>query len=147
MKPIVLTILDGVGIRKENHGNAFNQAYKPVFNYLMKEYPHSLLEASGKAVGLPEGQMGNSEVGHLNIGAGRIVEQPLEIIHEAIKDGSLFNNKNILNVIEHVKQNKSNLHVLGLFSDGGVHSHLNHILAMLDLGKKIILLIFIFIFY
>lgn len=136
MKPIVLTILDGVGIRKENHGNAFNQAYKPVFNYLMKEYPHSLLEASGKAVGLPEGQMGNSEVGHLNIGAGRIVEQPLEIIHEAIKDGSLFNNKNILNVIEHVKQNKSNLHVLGLFSDGGVHSHLNHILAMLDLGKK-----------
>ena len=136
MKPIVLAILDGVGIREENHGNAFKQAYTPVFNNLMRNYPNSLLEASGKMVGLPDGQMGNSEVGHLNIGAGRIVYQPLQLVNEKIEDESLYTNKYLLEIIEHVKSNNSKLHILGLLSDGGVHSHINHLLAMLELAKK-----------
>jgi 2,3-bisphosphoglycerate-independent phosphoglycerate mutase len=135
MKPVVLTILDGVGLRDEIDGNAFKQAKKPTFDYLWNEYPHSELEASGRAVGLPEGQMGNSEVGHLNIGAGRIVYQPLEQINAAIDDGSFYNNKQFLDVINHVKTNNSNLHILGLISDGGVHSHINHIKALLKLCK------------
>ena len=136
MKPVVLAILDGVGIRKEKRGNAFKQAYTPIFNNLIKKYPHSKLLASGEAVGLPKGQMGNSEVGHLNIGAGRIVYQPLEIINKAIKDKSILTNKKILNVIKHVKKENSNLHILGLLSDGGVHSHINHLIAMLDIAKE-----------
>ncbi|MGI6329279.1 MAG: 2,3-bisphosphoglycerate-independent phosphoglycerate mutase [Bacilli bacterium] len=136
MKPIVLAILDGVGIRKEEHGNAFKQAYTPIYNNLIKKYPHSELLASGEAVGLPQGQMGNSEVGHLNIGAGRIVYQPLEIINKAIKDKSIFTNKKILNVIKHVKEEKSKLHILGLLSDGGVHSHIDHLIAILEIAKK-----------
>jgi 2,3-bisphosphoglycerate-independent phosphoglycerate mutase len=136
VKPIVLVILDGVGIREEVHGNAFAQAYKPVYNYLVKEYPHSLLKASGKAVGLPNNQMGNSEVGHLNIGAGRIVYQPLQVINDAVENGEIYNNNTMLEVINHVKENNSKLHVLGLLSDGGVHSHIDHILAMLELSKR-----------
>ncbi len=136
MKPIVLAIVDGVGIREEDHGNAFNQADKPFFDYLMNEYPISYLEASGKDVGLPEGQMGNSEVGHLNIGAGRVVYQPLELINEAIVDESIYENQKLLGVIDHVNQNNTKLHVIGLLSDGGVHSHLYHILAMLKMAKK-----------
>ncbi|MDD2203499.1 MAG: 2,3-bisphosphoglycerate-independent phosphoglycerate mutase [Bacilli bacterium] len=135
MKPIVLTILDGVGLRDEMHGNAFKQASKPNYDYLIGEYPNSQLEASGRAVGLPEGQMGNSEVGHLNIGAGRIVYQPLEIINSAIQDGSFNNNKEFLDVINHVSFNNSKLHILGLISDGGIHSHINHIIALLKLAK------------
>ena len=135
MKPIVLCIMDGVGIRNEIHGNAFLQAKKPNIDYLWNKYPHSLLEASGELVGLPERQMGNSEVGHLNIGAGRIVYQPIQLITEKIKDGSFFNNPNILEVINHVKENNSKLHVLGLLSDGGVHSHINHLMAIIDLAK------------
>ncbi|MDD2470184.1 MAG: 2,3-bisphosphoglycerate-independent phosphoglycerate mutase [Bacilli bacterium] len=135
MKPIVLTILDGVALRNELHGNAFKQAIKPNFDYLINEYPHSELEASGKSVGLPEDQMGNSEVGHMNIGAGRIVYQPLQIINEAIEDGSFYHNIELLNVIKHVKDNNSKLHILGLTSDGGVHSHINHVKALLSLAK------------
>ncbi len=135
LKPIVLTILDGVGIRKEEHGNAFNKAYKPVFDQLTRECPNSLLEASGKAVGLPEGQMGNSEVGHLNIGAGRIVHQPLQLINDRIETKTLYSNSYLLEVVNHVKQNNSKLHILGLLSDGGVHSHINHIIAILQLAK------------
>lgn len=136
MKPIVLCILDGVGIRKEEHGNAFKKAKKPVFDWLWNTYPHTLLEASGEYVGLPAGQMGNSEVGHMNIGAGRVVYQPLGLISKSIQDGTICQNDRILEVIEHTKQNHSKLHVLGLLSDGGIHSHIEHLFGILDMIKK-----------
>ena len=136
MKPIVLCILDGVGITDNIKGNAFKQAKKPNFDHLWNEYPHSLLEASGELVGLPEGQMGNSEVGHTNIGAGRIVYQPLELINTKIKDKTLFQNKNILEVINHTKENNSDIHIFGLLSDGGIHSHINHLIALTDMCKQ-----------
>lgn len=135
-KPLVLCILDGVGLRNEKDGNAFLNANKPMFDYLWENYPHSVLEASGSFVGLPDGQMGNSEVGHMNIGAGRIVYQPLELINRSIKDGSFYQNKVINNVINHVKKNKSKLHILGLLSDGGVHSHINHLMKLIDVIKS-----------
>lgn len=136
MKPIVLAILDGFGIRNEIHGNAVLQANIPTFKNLWMTYPHSKLIASGVEVGLPATQMGNSEVGHLNIGAGRIVYQPLQIITNSINDGSFFENKVLLDVINHVKNNNSNLHIMGLLSDGGVHSHIDHIIALLKLAKN-----------
>ncbi len=135
-KPLVLCILDGCGVRKESDGNAFLNANKPTFDKLYNEFPHSILEASGKAVGLPEGQMGTSEVGHMNLGSGRVAMQPLETISASIDDGSIYNNKEILDVLNHVKNNNSNLHIFGLLSDGGVHSHINHLLALLDMCKK-----------
>ena len=135
-KPLVLCILDGCGIREESDGNAFKNANTPTLDMLNKKYPHSILEASGKAVGLPEGQMGTSEVGHMNIGSGRIAIQPLEKINSEIESRELFKNKNILSVINHVKENNSSLHVLGLLSDGGVHSHINHLLALLDMFNE-----------
>lgn len=133
---LVLAILDGCGIREESDGNAFKNANKPCFDYLWNNYPHSLLEASGISVGLPNGQMGNSEVGHTNIGAGRVVYQPLELINRSIKDKSIYDNKRILEVINHVKENNSNLHLMGLLSDGGVHSHIDHLKAIVDVCKK-----------
>ncbi|MBE6138142.1 MAG: 2,3-bisphosphoglycerate-independent phosphoglycerate mutase [Firmicutes bacterium] len=136
MGPLVLCILDGVGIREDSHGNAFASAKKPNFDYLWNNYPHSLLNASGTYVGLPEGQMGNSEVGHLNIGAGRVVYQPLQLINNKITDLSFFKNKEILKAFKHVKKNKSSLHLMGLLSDGGVHSHINHLFALLDMCKQ-----------
>lgn len=136
MKPIVLCIMDGCAIRKEEHGNAFLKANKPNFDKLMREYSHSLLEASGESVGLPSGQMGNSEVGHMNIGAGRVVYQPLVRIDKSIENQTFFKNENILEVINHVKKNSSKLHIMGLLSDGGIHSHINHLLALIDLCKK-----------
>lgn len=136
MKPLVLCILDGVGMRKETHGNAFKAANTPNFVELTKKYPHCLLEACGTSVGLPIGQMGNSEVGHMNIGAGRVVYQPLQLINEKIENKTFFNNKEILKVFKHVKKNKSSLHLLGLLSDGGVHSHIKHLFALLDMCKK-----------
>lgn len=135
-KPLVLCILDGCGIRKEKDGNAFKNASKPTFDYLWNNFPHSLLDASGQAVGLPKGQMGNSEVGHMNIGAGRIVYQPLELINKAIEDKTFFKNDKILSVLNHVKENASCLHVMGLLSDGGVHSHVNHLMALIDMIKE-----------
>lgn len=135
MKPVVLAILDGVGLRNEVHGNAFAQAKKPNLDFLMSEYPHSELEASGVKVGLPEDQMGNSEVGHLNIGAGRIVYQPLELINNAIRTGGFYSNGILINAINCVKRRNSKLHIFGLVSDGGVHSHINHIIALLKLAK------------
>lgn len=132
---VVLTILDGVGIREESHGNAFKQANKPNFDFLWEKYPHCKLEASGIAVGLPEGQMGNSEVGHTNIGAGRIVYQPLELINNEISSGTFYQNHELLNIITHVKNNNSKLHIMGLISDGGVHSHINHVFALLKMAK------------
>ena len=132
MKPIVLCIMDGVGIRKSMHGNAYKMANKPNLDYLYNNYPHSLLEASGELVGLPSGQMGNSEVGHMNIGAGRIVYQPLQLINEKIKNKEFFKNVEFDKVFNHVLDNNSNLHLLGLLSDGGIHSHINHLLALID---------------
>ena len=135
MKPLVLCILDGVGIRKEKNGNAVYEAKMPNFDNLMKKYPHSLLDASEESVGLPHGQMGNSEVGHSNIGAGRIVYQPQQLINEEIKNGNFYKNENILNVINHVKNNKSKLHIFGLLSDGGIHSHIDHLMSLIDMCK------------
>ena len=135
-KPLVLCILDGCGVREESDGNAFKNAYKPTLDMLMNKYSHSILEASGKAVGLPEGQMGTSEVGHMNLGSGRVALQPLEAISGSIQDGSFFKNEKILEVLNHVKNNHSNLHIFGLLSDGGVHSHIDHLLALLDMCKE-----------
>ena len=134
-KPIVLTILDGYGLREEEHGNAVKLANNPTFNELWNTYPHTKLTASGQLVGLPKGQMGNSEVGHMNIGAGRIVYQPLELINKSIEDKEFFQNEEIKKVMLHVKENDSKLHLMGLVSDGGVHSHINHLLALLEMCK------------
>ena len=135
-KPVVLIIMDGLGLTSEGPGNAFTLAKTPVLDALEKTYPHSTLTASGLAVGLPEGQMGNSEVGHLNIGGGRIVYQSLTRIHKSINDGDFFKNPAYLKAMSHVKRNKSKLHIMGLLSDGGVHSHIDHFKAMLELAKK-----------
>ena len=135
-KPLVLCILDGCGVREETDGNAFKNANKPTFDSLMNKFPHSILQASGKAVGLPEGQMGTSEVGHMNLGSGRVAIQPLENITAAIESKEFFQKKEILDVFNHVKNNQSTLHIFGLLSDGGVHSHINHALALLDMCKK-----------
>ena len=136
MKPVVLCILDGCGIREESDGNAFKNADTPTLDMLFKEYPNSILQASGPYVGLPEGQMGTSEVGHMNLGSGRIALQPLQAITESIENKTLFENKKILEILNHVKQNNSNLHIFGLLSDGGVHSHINHLLALLEMCKQ-----------
>ena len=134
-KPVILTILDGYGLREEEHGNAVKLANNKVFNMLWEKYPHTQLEASGQQVGLPKGQMGNSEVGHMNIGAGRIVYQPLELINKSIEDKDFFENEELLKVMNHTKKNNSKLHIMGLISDGGVHSHIDHLMAILDMCK------------
>ena len=136
MKKVLLCVLDGVGLSKIKDGNALINANKPNIDYLMKEYPNKGINASGTVVGLPDGQMGNSEVGHLTIGAGRIIYQSLELINRAIKDESFYSNESFLNAIRHAKENNSKLHIMGLLSDGGVHSHINHIKALLKLCKK-----------
>lgn len=136
MKKVLLCILDGVGLSPDKYGNAFYNANTKTIDKLMKNYPNTTLEASGEFVGLPSGQMGNSEVGHMNIGAGRLVYQPLELINSKIKDKTYENNEEILKLFEHVKKNNSTLHLLGLLSDGGVHSHINHLFALMDLCKK-----------
>lgn len=136
MKKILLCIMDGVGYRSEEYGNAVKAAKTPNLDMLKSIYPHSLLDASGEMVGLPSGQMGNSEVGHMNIGAGRIVYQPLMRITNDIKSGKFFENENINEVIDHVIKNNSRLHLMGLLSGGGVHSHIDHLFALLDLCKK-----------
>ena len=135
-KPLVLCILDGCGEREEKDGNAFANANKPTLDMLMEKYPHSILEASGPSVGLPVGQMGTSEVGHMNLGSGRVALQPLEAITASIEDGSILENEKILEVINHVKENNSNLHFFGLLSDGGVHSHIKHLFGLLEMCKK-----------
>lgn len=136
MKKVLLCVLDGVGLSKIKDGNALINANKPNIDYLMKEYPNKGINASGTFVGLPDGQMGNSEVGHLTIGAGRIIYQSLELINRAIKDESFYSNESFLNAIRYAKENNSKLHIMGLLSDGGVHSHINHIKALLKLCKK-----------
>ncbi|MFG0215244.1 2,3-bisphosphoglycerate-independent phosphoglycerate mutase [Brevibacillus porteri] len=135
-KPVALLIVDGFALRNETHGNAVAQANKPNFDRYWNQYPHATLEASGLAVGLPEGQMGNSEVGHLNIGAGRVVFQDLTRITKSIQEGAFFENETLIAAFQHAKQNGKQLHLFGLLSDGGVHSHINHLFAMLELAKK-----------
>ncbi|GAA4864526.1 2,3-bisphosphoglycerate-independent phosphoglycerate mutase [Paenibacillus vulneris] len=135
-KPVALIILDGFGLRGEVMGNAVAQAKKPNYDRYWAEYPHTTLTACGEAVGLPEGQMGNSEVGHLNIGAGRIVYQDLTRISKSIRDGEFFDNETILGAIRSAKQNGKKLHLYGLLSDGGVHSHIDHLFALLEACKK-----------
>lgn len=135
-QPVALIILDGFGLRDEQKGNAVGQAKKPNFDRYWKQYPQTTLKACGEAVGLPDGQMGNSEVGHLNIGAGRIVYQSLTRINVAIREGEFFQNRVLLDAINHVKKHGSRLHLYGLLSDGGVHSHIDHLFALLQLAKQ-----------
>ena len=136
MKPLLLCILDGVGLRPNTHGNALSAAKTPNLNRLFSEYPHTTLNASGPFVGLPKGQMGNSEVGHINIGTGRVPKQSIDIITEALKNGEIKKNKEYKSLIRHVKKHKSSLHVCGLLSDGGIHSHINHLLGLIDVLKN-----------
>jgi len=134
-KPVALIILDGFAFRDETFGNAVAQAKKPNFDRFWNQFPHATLTAAGEAVGLPDGQMGNSEVGHLNIGAGRIVYQSLTRLNKSIREGDFFKNQAFLDAVAHVKAHRSKLHVMGLLSDGGVHSHYEHMFALLKLAK------------
>src|ERR671927_89830 len=135
-KKVILIIMDGWGLGKVKSADAIQHANVPFVSSLYAKYPNTTLITCGEAVGLPEGQMGNSEVGHLNLGAGRIVYQELQRINVAIRDGSFSKNKNLLESIGYAKQNGRPLHLLGLVSDGGVHSHINHLKAILDLCKQ-----------
>ncbi len=132
--PVLLLILDGFGYREDTDHNAIAHAHKPNWDRLWRDYPHTLIEASELSVGLPHEQMGNSEVGHLNIGAGRIIYQELTRVDVAIEDGSFFTNPAFTQAVEKVKKNGSTLHIMGLLSPGGVHSHETHIHAMLQLA-------------
>jgi len=133
ISPVVLIILDGWGYREETDGNAVLAANTPVIDSLA--YPHTLIRASGKDVGLPDGQMGNSEVGHLNIGAGRVVPQELVRISDAVEEGTLLSNSALVTVLQSVYQSGGTLHLVGLCSDGGVHSHINHLFGLLEMAK------------
>ena len=135
-KPTVLMILDGFGLNDTQEGNAVVQGNTPVIDKLMKDYPFVKGYASGLAVGLPDGQMGNSEVGHLNMGAGRIVYQELTRITKEIEDGEFFKNEALLAAVDNCRKNNSDLHLFGLLSDGGVHSHNTHLYGLLELAKR-----------
>lgn len=135
-KPVVLMVLDGYGLNDRTEGNAIAMANTPVMDKLMKECPFQKGYASGLAVGLPDGQMGNSEVGHMNIGAGRIIYQDLTRITKDIEDGTFFKNEELLEAMENCKKNDSDLHLFGLLSDGGVHSHLSHVYGLLEMAKQ-----------
>lgn len=132
----MLMILDGFGVNPNVYGNAIAQASTPNLDSLFSEYPNTTLKASGIAVGLPEGQMGNSEVGHLNIGAGRVVYQELTRISKEIEDATFFQNSELNTAVDHALSRGSALHLVGLLSDGGVHSHITHLFALLDLAKQ-----------
>lgn len=134
--PTALIILDGFACRPESKGNAVAHAKKPNFDRYWNNFPHAQLTASGEAVGLPAGQMGNSEVGHLNIGAGRIVYQSLTRVNISIREGEFEKNETFLNAIKHVKEKGTALHLMGLLSDGGVHSHIEHMFALLKLAAN-----------
>ncbi len=134
--PVMLMILDGFGLGKAYPGNAVRLAKTPNFDRILSEYPHTTLKASGMSVGLPEGQMGNSEVGHLNIGSGRIVYQELTRISKEIQEGGFFLKKEFSDAIKNSKDNSSAVHLIGLVSDGGVHSHNTHLYGLLELMKK-----------
>ncbi|HAX17882.1 MAG TPA: 2,3-bisphosphoglycerate-independent phosphoglycerate mutase, partial [Actinobacteria bacterium] len=135
-KPICLIIMDGWGISEKQKGNAIYQALTSNIDYYTRYYPYTKLNAAGEKVGLPEGQMGNSEVGHTNIGAGRIVVQDYTKITNAIKDGSFYNNTVFKNAFENVIKKNSDLHFMGCLSDGGVHSHIDHLKALMKMAVK-----------
>lgn len=135
-RPNLLMILDGYGVSPETAGNAIKQAHKENIDKLFRTYPNTTIGASGMDVGLPEGQMGNSEVGHLNMGAGRIVYQELTKITKEIQDGMFFHNAALEKAMDHALANNSALHLLGLLSDGGVHSHITHLYALIDMAKE-----------
>ncbi|WP_414576860.1 2,3-bisphosphoglycerate-independent phosphoglycerate mutase [Anabaena sp. CCY 9402-a] len=134
--PVVLVILDGWGYCEEKRGNAIAASKTPVMGSLWAAYPRTLIHTSGKAVGLPEGQMGNSEVGHLNIGAGRVVPQELVRISDAVEDGSILSNSALVKICQEVRSRNGKLHLVGLCSEGGVHSHITHLFGLLDLAKE-----------
>ena len=136
MIKFILIILDGFGLRKEEDGNAVAQANIPNLDKMMNNCPLSKIETSGKFVGLPDGIMGNSEVGHMNMGAGRIVKQDLVRINDSIRSNELKNNTQLQNVFNHVKTNDSTMHIMGLISDGGVHSHLDHFEYILAAARE-----------
>jgi len=135
-KPYVLMVLDGWGEKESSRFNAINTAHTPTWHYLKEHYPHGIISGSGEDVGLPQGQMGNSEVGHMNLGAGRIVYQELTRIDKSIHDGSFFNQATLIQAIEVAKKKHSQIHVMGLLSPGGVHSHESHIMALLTLCQR-----------
>ncbi|MDX1628098.1 MAG: 2,3-bisphosphoglycerate-independent phosphoglycerate mutase, partial [Fulvivirga sp.] len=134
-KKVLLMILDGWGLGTDPKVSAIAQADTPYFDELLKKYPHSKLEASGMAVGLPDGQMGNSEVGHMNIGAGRVVYQDLVKINKAFEEGTIAENDTLKEAFDYAKRNQKKMHFIGLVSDGGVHSHINHLMGLCLLAK------------
>ncbi len=136
-KPLILIILDGWGINPDENANAIAEAAPPFYRSLLDRYAHTTLDASGEAVGLPKGQMGNSEVGHLNIGAGRIVYQELTRISKAIAEGDFYKNRTLLTAMNAAKEKAGTLHLLGLLSDGGVHSHIKHLKALLEMAAQV----------
>src|SRR5437660_8070062 len=133
-KPIVLTVLDGWGYRAETKGNAIALARKPAYDELLRKFPNTLIHTSGPFVGLPEGQMGNSEVGHMNMGAGRVIYMDVTRIDLLISSGEFFENPALLNALKKAEGHR--LHLLGLCSDGGVHAQLTHLYALLDMAKR-----------
>src|SRR6202142_3327326 len=133
-KPLVLIILDGWGYRAETKANAIALARKPTYDRLLREYPNTLIHTSGPFVGLPDGQMGNSEVGHLNIGAGRIVQMDITRVDQLIASGEFFRQPLLLEAMERARGRQ--LHLIGLVSDGGVHSHLEHLFALLRMARE-----------
>ena len=135
-KPVLLVVLDGWGLRAERDANAIAVAGTPNMDALVREFPHTAIETSGLSVGLPEGQMGNSEVGHTNLGAGRIVYQDLVRINRAVEDGSFYKNDALLQACRRAKENGGALHLMGLLSDGGVHSHNEHLYALVELARR-----------
>lgn len=147
MKPIVLTIMDGVGIGTANQGNAYNLASKPNLDRIFKSYPYTTINASATNVGLPKGQMGNSEVGHTNIGAGRVVFQQLELINMSINDNSILEKQSFIDLVDFAKANNNTVHVMGLLSDGGVHSHINHTKAIIKLLDSLGVNVLVHAFY
>ena len=135
-KPVALLIMDGFGYNSNEYGNAIKAANTPNLDKILATYPNTLIGASGMDVGLPDGQMGNSEVGHTNIGAGRIVYQELTRITKSIQDGDFFQNPEFVAAMENCKEKGSALHLMGLLSDGGVHSHNTHLFALIEMAKK-----------
>src|SRR3982751_5213775 len=133
-KPLILVILDGWGYRAETKANAIALARKPVYDRLLREYPHTLINTSGPSVGLPEGQMGNSEVGHMNMGAGRVIHMDVTRIDMMISSGELTSNPALQHAMKKAEGHR--LHLMGLCSDGGVHAQLTHLFALLEMAKQ-----------
>src|SRR6185312_14912162 len=133
---VALVILDGWGCAPDGPGNAISLARTPVFDDLWARFPRTTLEASGEAVGLPAGQMGNSEVGHLTIGSGRVLDQDLQRVNRAVRDGSLFENEALVGAFRRARERGGNMHLLGLVSYGGVHSHIDHLRGLLELARR-----------